>query len=55
MGSQWNGIVGMLAKSEADMSTAGMSLTYSRSRVVDYTFPLLEHQACIMNTAYEYS
>ncbi len=36
----WNGMVGMLARGEADLCTAALSVTLSRSTAIDYTISL---------------
>ncbi len=38
----WNGLVGMLAYGEIDISTAGLSLFEERTAVVDFSIPLSE-------------
>ncbi|KAG8176168.1 hypothetical protein JTE90_012958 [Oedothorax gibbosus] len=38
-GGNWTGIIGMVARSEADMGLAYLSITESRTRVVDFSIP----------------
>ncbi|XP_045118675.1 probable glutamate receptor isoform X2 [Portunus trituberculatus] len=37
----WNGMIGMVKRNEADIALGPFGLTYSRSRVVDFTSPIL--------------
>uniref|UniRef100_A0A0N5C5R2 PBPe domain-containing protein n=1 Tax=Strongyloides papillosus TaxID=174720 RepID=A0A0N5C5R2_STREA len=38
---KWNGVIGMLQKHEADLSVSALTITYSRSSVVDFTLPFM--------------
>ncbi|XP_047490883.1 glutamate receptor-like [Penaeus chinensis] len=37
----WNGMIGMVKRNEADLALGPFGLTYSRSRVVDFSSPIL--------------
>ncbi|XP_068216641.1 glutamate receptor ionotropic, kainate glr-3-like [Palaemon carinicauda] len=37
----WNGMIGMVKRNEADIALGPFGLTYSRSRVVDFSSPIL--------------
>lgn len=38
---RWSGVIGMVHRGEADIAIGDISITYPRSQVVDYTFPLI--------------
>ncbi|XP_071530496.1 probable glutamate receptor [Panulirus ornatus] len=38
---EWNGMIGMVKRNEADLALGPFGLTYSRSRVVDFSSPIL--------------
>uniref|UniRef100_A0AC35U4L6 PBPe domain-containing protein n=1 Tax=Rhabditophanes sp. KR3021 TaxID=114890 RepID=A0AC35U4L6_9BILA len=38
---RWNGVIGMLQRHEADLSVSAVTITYSRSSVVDFTLPFM--------------
>lgn len=38
---KWNGMVGELIDQKADLAVAGMSITYKREKVIDFTKPFL--------------
>ncbi|CEF59755.1 Ionotropic glutamate receptor domain and Extracellular solute-binding protein, family 3 domain and Glutamate receptor, L-glutamate/glycine-binding domain-containing protein [Strongyloides ratti] len=38
---KWNGVIGMLQRHEADLSVSALTITYSRSSVVDFTLPFM--------------
>ncbi|KAK4312415.1 hypothetical protein Pmani_016169 [Petrolisthes manimaculis] len=40
-GGDWNGMIGMVKRNEADLALGPFGLTYSRSRVVDFSSPIL--------------
>ena len=41
----WNGVVGLLSRSEADFSLLHMSVTSSRSKVISFSIPISETEA----------
>ncbi len=41
----WNGMVGMVHRKEADMVAAGLAVTLIRSEVISYTYAFLQ-QVC---------
>uniref|UniRef100_A0A7E4ZQF5 Glutamate receptor n=1 Tax=Panagrellus redivivus TaxID=6233 RepID=A0A7E4ZQF5_PANRE len=38
---QWNGIIGVLQRHEADLSVSAVTITYSRVSVIDFTLPFM--------------
>ncbi|KAI1708474.1 ligated ion channel l-glutamate- and glycine-binding site domain-containing protein [Ditylenchus destructor] len=40
-GQRWNGMVGELMSKEADLAVASLTVTYSRSEVIDFTVPYM--------------
>ncbi|KAG7176580.1 Glutamate receptor-like 46 [Homarus americanus] len=40
-GGDWNGMIGMVKRNEADLALGPFGLTYSRSQVVDFSSPIL--------------
>lgn len=38
---RWNGIIGVLQRREADLAVSAVTITYSRSEVIDFTLPFM--------------
>uniref|UniRef100_A0AC35FJ23 Ionotropic glutamate receptor L-glutamate and glycine-binding domain-containing protein n=1 Tax=Panagrolaimus sp. PS1159 TaxID=55785 RepID=A0AC35FJ23_9BILA len=38
---QWNGVIGVLQRHEADLSLSAITITYSRVSAVDFTLPFM--------------
>ena len=47
----WNGMVGLLAQGEVDMSAALLSVSLSRSEVISYAHPYVVTKSTLMGTA----
>lgn len=45
---KWNGMIGDLVEGKADVALAGLTITESRSRVVNFTLPYLESEMGIL-------
>ena len=44
----WDGLTGMLKRREIDMVSAGLGMNLARTRGIDYTMPLMEHQKTLI-------
>ncbi|XP_037789134.1 glutamate receptor ionotropic, delta-2-like [Penaeus monodon] len=47
----WNGMVGMVARKEADMGVAPFTVTLQREEAIDFTFPYFTDPAAILTPA----
>jgi len=44
----WNGMIGEVMRGEADLAVSDLTITYSRERVIDFTFPFMQSGLAIL-------